>query len=68
MKTYSLLRLENNANKVIFTTHANTVAEAAATFNESLKGVTLDEHGYAKLNDTVSFCVAEHWEPCYNLP
>lgn len=68
MKTYSLLRLENNANKVIFTTHAHSVKEAAATFNESLKGVQLDENGYCKQNDAVSFCVAEHWEPCYNLP
>lgn len=68
MKEFSLLRLEHNANKVIFTTHAHTVKEAAATFNESLKGVQLDEHGYAKQSETVSFCVAEHWEPCYSLP
>lgn len=67
MKTYSLLRLENGANKVLFTTKSASVADAAKTFNKSVTGFQLDDNGYAKLNETVSFCVAEHFEPCYEL-
>lgn len=67
MKTYSLLRLEYNANKEIFTCKADSPKEAAIIFNRSLKDIQLDENGYAKLNDTVSFCIAEHWEPLYQV-
>lgn len=63
MKTYSLLRLEHNANKVIFTTIAESVKHAAEKFNRHLKGVQLDNDGYAKFTPTVSFCVAENYEP-----
>lgn len=63
MKTYSLLRLENNANKVIFTTKALTVKDAAEHFNKHLRGIQLDKEGYAKMNETTSFCVAEHYNP-----
>lgn len=63
MKTYSLLRLEHNANKVIFTTMARSVKEAAQHFNKHLKGVQLNDDGYVKFTDTVSFCVAENYEP-----
>lgn len=67
MKTFCLLRLEYGANKVIFTTTAETITGAVNQFNSALTGVQLDKDGYAKLNDTVSFCVAEQWEPLYSV-
>lgn len=67
MKTFSLLRLEHGANKVIFTCSAPSVVLATKTFNERLSNVQLDEQGYAKISETVSFCVAEHWEPLLKL-
>lgn len=67
MKTFSLLRLENNANRVVFTTKAKTVEAASVKFNQSVKGFTLDKDGYAKFSETVSFCVAEHWDPLHEI-
>ena len=65
MKRYALLRLEHNANMVIFECHAVSVANAAGIFNNTFTSDTplFNEHGYAKVSDTVSLCVAEYFEP-----
>ena len=68
MKRYALLRLQNNANMVIFECEAVSVANAAGIFNNTFTPNTplLNEHGYAKLSDTASLCVAE-FHPLYAL-
>lgn len=66
MKRYALLRLENNANKVIFDCNAPDLASAVETFKAHVTNVTLDEYGYGKLGN-VSYCMAEYWEPFYTL-
>ena len=66
MKRYAFLRLENNANKVIFETVAANVKDAAQQFNRSLKNIQLDEYGYGKLGE-VTYCVAEFYEPFYSV-
>ena len=69
MKRYALLRLQNNANMVIFECQAFCLTAAVAKFNETFTPTTslLNEHGYAKVSDTVSLCVAEYFEPFHSL-
>ncbi len=70
-KKYSLLRLEFGANKVILECEAESVEEAATKFNPHLTNMPpLDKNGYCKLNETVSFCIAEQFNPfasCYKI-
>ena len=66
MKRFALLRLENNANKVIFDTQAATMKNAIEQFNKSLTSIQLDANGYGKLGD-VTFCIAEYFEPFHTI-
>ena len=62
MKRYALLRLESGANKVIFDTEAPDLFTAVEKLKKSVIGVTLDKYGYGTVG-SVSFCVAEYFEP-----
>lgn len=63
MKRFALLRLEHGGNKVIMD-FTGTKPAAIAAFNATFTANTpkLDADGYAKVNETVSLCVAEYHE------
>jgi hypothetical protein len=67
MKRFALLCLENNANKVILDTNAITLTDAIDTFNLSMVNGQLDKNGYCKMNDAVTLCIAEYFQPFYTI-
>ena len=62
MKRYALLRLQDGANQVIGDCGPCDFKTAVATFQKGCVNITLDDKGYAKLGDRISFCVAEYHE------
>lgn len=73
MKRFALLRLENNANKVIFDCEAATQQEAIKVFNRSLDNNSqLNKDGYKLIWENSSFgnvslCAAEYFEPFHTV-
>jgi len=63
MKKYALLRLENNANKVIDECLASCVATAATIFNSKHAGgeFLLHYDGYYKTTSGITYCIAEYF-------
>ncbi len=66
MKRFALLRLQHNANKVIFDINAPDLAAAIETANKSLTNVQLDKDGYGRIEgsnefDHVTYCIAEYF-------
>lgn len=68
MKRYAFLRLENGANKVIADCGPCDFATALAKFRKMCINLTLDDSGYCKYTDTVSFCIAEYHDQFATLP
>jgi hypothetical protein len=68
MKRFALLRLCHNSNKVVMDTVAADVKGAVKKFNPCLVNMPpLDEDGYAKGDDGVSYCVAEYFSPFHTI-
>ena len=64
MKHYVLLKLENNANKVLLECRGDSISKAVESFNGELTaGVQLDKDGYKKLISGATLCIAECFEP-----
>jgi hypothetical protein len=63
MKRFALLRLHNGGNTVVME-HRGTKESAIAAFNSTFAPnmTPLNADGYAKVNDTVSVCIAEFHE------
>lgn len=57
MKKYVLLRLENNANKVLDEKYAMNYEEAIQIFNRDSM-IRLDNKGYLKIGK-ITYCIAE---------
>ncbi len=71
MKTYYLLRLENNANTVLRECEAKDLAEAVKFFNSTFRLFNgtgqvpfgLNDNGYRKTGE-ITYCVAERHDWC----
>lgn len=64
MKHYVLLKLENNANKVLLECRSDSISKAVESFNGELPAVIqLDKDGYKKLISGATLCIAECFEP-----